>query len=167
MSNGSTRQRKYLVGIGSNIDANKNVPLALEKLRPHVSQCVLSRAIQTEPVGIVSDHKFLNMIAYLECELDPIMLKGIFNGIEADLGRDRSDPLRKVKDRTIDLDILIEINTDDDWLKGVAEAPDYCRLILFELLASLPHYFSSLDSVTVPLQITSARYGYQPASLPT
>ena len=166
MSNESTRQRKYLIGIGSNIDANKNIPLALERLRSHVSHCVLSRAIQTGPVGFISDLKFLNMIAYLECERDPIALKELFNGIEAQLGRDRSDPLRKVKNRTIDLDILIEINADEDWLKGISEAPDYCRLILFELLVSLPHHFSSLDNVTVPIQVDSGRYGHQPTSFP-
>lgn len=166
MSNVSTGQRKYVIGIGSNIDADRNVPLAIEKLRPNITQCILSRAIQTEPVGIISDHKFLNMIAYLESDLDPTALKAFFNRVEAELGRDRSDPLSKVKDRPIDLDILSEVRTDDDWLKTIVEIPDYCRLILLELFVNLPHHLSHLESVTLPLQVGAIQCGHQPTSFP-
>ena len=142
------------------------MPLAIGKLRPNITQCILSRAIQTEPVGIVSDRKFLNMIAYLESDLDPTALKAFFNRIEAELGRDRSDPLRKVKDRTIDLDILGEVRTEEDWFKMMIEVPDYCRLIFLELFVSLPNHVSSLERVTLPLQIGALQCGHQPISLP-
>jgi 2-amino-4-hydroxy-6-hydroxymethyldihydropteridine diphosphokinase len=49
---------------------------------------------------------FLNLVIFIETDLSEPQLKEICNRIELSLGRDRTDPERKVKDRCADLDIL-------------------------------------------------------------
>ncbi len=129
--------RKYLVGVGSNVEPQANVVLAIKKVLPLSKVCIISRIIQTEPIDMLSDHKFLNLVMYLETEYTPQALQQAFNTLETDLGRDRSDPLRKVKDRPIDLDIMTEITASSSWLAQVKEAPEFFQPILIELLRGL------------------------------
>ena len=94
-----------LIGIGSNVNPEDNLHLALVRLSEQVSIQQLASIWQTPAVG--SDGPdYLNSAVLIESFLDLDHLKHhILSGIEHDLGRLRSDD--KSADRTIDLDILM------------------------------------------------------------
>lgn len=156
---------RYLISIGSNLDPEHNIPAALQQVWPQVSACVLSRIIATEPVGMVSNHRFLNLVAYLETPLSADRLKQVFNQVELALGRDRTDPLRKIKDRPIDLDIMAEVERLEDCWMAVATAPAYCQAILVELLAYLLDHPAALVVQTRTITIGSDQFGAGPKIL--
>lgn len=162
---GGARQRRYLIGVGSNIAPRVNVPKALEILRTQAQKCISSRAIETEPVGMVSEHTFCNLVLYIEIDLDPIALKTWFNTIEGTMGRDRSDPNCKIKDRPIDLDILKEIHSVDDYYEALIESPDYCRSILHELLGSLLYPAPQTADDGLALSIGNLQFGTTPRDI--
>jgi len=156
---------RYLISIGSNLDPARNVPVALEQVLAQAGRCVLSRAIETEPVGMTSQYNFLNLMAYLETSLDPVALKDAFNAIETELGRDRSDPQRKVKDRPVDLDILTPVTSLQDCLTAVADCPAYGRAILFELLDVLLWDRDARVHHTQPFTLGDRTVGAAPVAL--
>jgi pteridine reductase len=99
----------YFVGLGSNLEPATNLPRAIERLTRFAGGIDVSRVVQTSPVDLQSSRQFLNAVAYLETDLDYVKLKAQLNSIETELGRNRADPDRARKDRTIDLDILLQI----------------------------------------------------------
>lgn len=96
----------YYLGLGSNIDPYTNVPRMLEALQMISPELAISSIIYTQPKGIVTQKRFLNLAARIQSDLSPEALKARFNTIETVMGRDRSDPNRSFKDRTADIDIL-------------------------------------------------------------
>lgn len=96
----------YIIGLGSNIQPVENMALMVKALLPNIDRITLSRVLTTPPVGMNSHQHFLNAVAYIESTLTPDQLKSITNQIEAEMGRDRSDPDKKQKDRPADIDIL-------------------------------------------------------------
>ncbi len=127
----------FLIGVGSNIKPYKNIELALKELLLLSNTFVLSPMMQTEPVGMQSKHKFLNFVIYFPSDLKSSELKEYFNTIETKLGRDRSDPLCKIKDRPIDLDIIIEVSDKTDWLGVIKKSENYYQAPMQALLQSL------------------------------
>ena len=63
-----------------------------------------SSVYETEPVGMVSEHLFLNMVIDLETALRPPELFPLLKSIERKLGR---RPGSHMTDREIDIDILL------------------------------------------------------------
>ena len=49
-----------IIGIGSNIEANKNIPKMLELLNKQVEIIKFSSFIQTKPIGITNQPDFTN-----------------------------------------------------------------------------------------------------------
>ncbi len=96
----------YYLGLGSNIEPRINVPRMLEALQALSPELAISSIISTQPKGMVTQKRFLNLAARIQSELSPKALKAQFNAIETAMGRDRSDPDRSYKDRTADIDIL-------------------------------------------------------------
>ena len=82
----------------------------------------VSPVYETEPVGPISQGRFLNAVAELDSGLNPPDLLKALLGIESDCGRRPSSRRPKGGPRTLDLDLLLY----DD---RVVEAPDL----------SLPH----------------------------
>lgn len=62
----------------------------------------LSSPYRSEPVGVETDHWFVNAVGAIETKLPPDELLNRMLAIERELGRDRSKGI----DRTIDLDLL-------------------------------------------------------------
>lgn len=94
----------YLL-LGSNIDPEKNILLALEYLNRNFRLIEVSHTWQTRPVGS-SAGDFLNTAVKLETTLDAYTLKeNCLCHIEEVLGRVRQED--KNAPRTIDLDIVI------------------------------------------------------------
>src|SRR5471030_2167107 len=97
----------HFIGIGSNIGAEVHVSQAIRGLLAVSQELTLSRVLTTQPMGIASRSPFLNAVAYLRNDLSAHELKKHLNMVEGQLGRDRSDPERGKKDRSIDLDVLL------------------------------------------------------------
>ncbi len=96
----------YLGSIGSNLQPAHHVPWVVRELVELAGVLRLSPVIVTEPAAMQSCHRFANALFIFESPLLPTELKAHFNALEAEHGRDRSDPARSVKDRTLDLDLL-------------------------------------------------------------
>ncbi len=104
-----------VIGIGSNIDAEKNIPKMLDILKLHVEVVKVSSFIVTKPIGITNQPDFTNGAVKVKTNLDQENLKSLLKTIEDKLGRDRSVP--KFGPRNIDLDIVVWNGkiVDDDY----------------------------------------------------
>ena len=91
------------VSLGSNIDAERHLQLAVQALHQHYAPLTLSPVYQTEAVGFDGDD-FLNMVASFESDEQPHALGKALKSIEDDIGRDRDQP--RFSARVIDLDLL-------------------------------------------------------------
>lgn len=102
--------RVYL-GIGSNVDAERNVTGGIRALREAFENVELSPAYRTRAVGFEGDD-FINLVAECSTAMQPLELKAWLNALENRYGRARDVP--KFSDRTLDIDILL---WDDLWLR--------------------------------------------------
>ncbi|UXD88054.1 2-amino-4-hydroxy-6-hydroxymethyldihydropteridine diphosphokinase [Thalassolituus hydrocarboniclasticus] len=98
--------RFYLLGLGSNIDPEQHMLQAREALASLGTLCAQSPVLRSAPVGDTFHFEFKNQLLILSSELLPGPLKQRLQKIEVDLGREPKNPSRKIKDRTIDIDIL-------------------------------------------------------------
>lgn len=95
---------RVYISIGSNIDAENNVRLAIHALQEHYGKLILSSVYESEAVGFEGDN-FLNLVAGLNTEEDVHTVAATLRKIEDDNGRDRSGP--RFSPRTVDLDLLL------------------------------------------------------------
>jgi 2-amino-4-hydroxy-6-hydroxymethyldihydropteridine diphosphokinase len=109
----------YLCSIGSNLDPALHVSQVVAELLARFGRLHLSSVIQTKPVGMHSRHDFLNCLFVVQSDLSPVQLKAEFVTMELAHGRDRSNPLCKVADRPLDIDILACGERDDFAEAGV------------------------------------------------
>jgi 2-amino-4-hydroxy-6-hydroxymethyldihydropteridine diphosphokinase len=96
------------LGLGANLgDREATIRLALARLKAHDGIDVqrVSRLRETDPVGYEDQPRFLNGVARLQTELEPLELLSVLLDLERDLGRTRHGP--RLGPRTIDLDILL------------------------------------------------------------
>ena len=139
----------YLIGIGSNLSPHHNIAHIIENLLQHFSELSLSRVLHIPPVGMNSQHDFLNMAVFIETDIAQTELKALCNDLETQLGRDRDDPASKIKDRPADLDILFHITHEDDFRRPANSITDEYFLypVIDELLAYLSNRpFRSLQA---------------------
>lgn len=95
---------KVYISIGSNIDAEKNIRLAIHALQEHYGKLILSSVYESEAVGFKGDN-FLNLVVGLKTEEDVYTVAASLRKIEDEHGRDRSGP--RFSPRTVDLDLLL------------------------------------------------------------
>jgi len=103
----TNKNNKYtaLIGIGSNIDPEKNIRLAVRRLSREVDILSCSRVWQNPAVGSTGPD-YLNAALLVESEMGCHELKhDILLPLESNLNRVRTS--NKNADRTIDLDILL------------------------------------------------------------
>jgi len=94
------------VSVGSNIDPETNVRLALLRLRQEVSLWSISTVYRTAPLGPEGQAPYYNCVVKLETSIPPLDLKlRVLRGIEAALGRVRTSD--RYAARTIDLDLVL------------------------------------------------------------
>lgn len=96
----------FYLSLGSNVDAESSSVTMLRMLCEHFGHLAVFPFRYTEPEGIDSDRDFVNSLVILWCDQPKIRVKQTLNQIEVTMGRDRSDPLRSVKARCADIDIL-------------------------------------------------------------
>lgn len=94
-----------IVGIGSNIDAERNVSAAKRMLGGKLNVLGESEFVRTRPIGPLQQQDFLNGSLLVKTRLGRKQLKTLLKGVEIALGRgvkkDRYGP------RKMDLDILV------------------------------------------------------------
>ncbi len=103
-----------IIGIGSNIDAEKNIRKMFEILKNKVEIVQISSMVQTKAIGNINQADFTNGAVKIKTPLAQKELNELLKSIEDEVGRDRSLP--KFGPRTIDLDIVVwngEIVDDD------------------------------------------------------
>lgn len=127
----------YFIGLGSNIEPQRNIIRMLGALRAIAPALAIGRVVETAPVA-VAGAAFLNVPVGLRCDLPAQELKARLNAIEAALGRDRSDPQSKTKSRPADLDILLWLADDATSVPAdLLPREPYMRPMLLELLRFL------------------------------
>jgi len=94
------------VAIGSNIEAEKHIPAALELLREEATVLSVSRMYQSAAVGRPEQADYRNGVVAIETSLIPLLFRDqVLRPIEASLGRIRSGDAYAA--RTIDLDLIV------------------------------------------------------------
>lgn len=117
-----------IIGIGSNIDAEKNIPKAIRILTHDVHVLQTSTMLKTKPIGFTQQHDFTNGAVKIETKWSLKELNNYLKKVEDQLGRDRSQI--KFGPRTIDLDIMI-------WNNKVVDQDYYTRDFLRQSAAEL------------------------------
>ena len=97
------------VGLGSNLgDSAIQLAAAWQVLgeKPGICCRQLSSPYSTSPVGMESEHPFVNAVGCLAVELEPLALLDHLLAIETEFGRRRTAGAVGYQDRTLDLDLL-------------------------------------------------------------
>lgn len=98
---------RVFICLGSNIDAERNLPAAVRLLGQYGTVTAASTVYETLPVGFTDQANFLNAAVLLETDrsLDEV-LSEVVPAVESALGRVR-DPANPNGPRTIDLDVSL------------------------------------------------------------
>jgi 2-amino-4-hydroxy-6-hydroxymethyldihydropteridine diphosphokinase len=97
------------IGLGSNLgDREVTIRAAVEALgaEPGIAVAAISALIDTEPVGVVDQPRFLNGVAALDSELSARGLLAVLLDVERRFGRRRNASVPQGP-RTLDLDLLL------------------------------------------------------------
>jgi len=96
-------KNKVIIGLGSNIDPERNLTKARAFLEAQFSILGHSQIQETTPIGVPAQNNFLNGAMLMETTLDPEAFKTELRTIEDQLDRQRDN---SDAPRTIDLDIV-------------------------------------------------------------
>jgi 2-amino-4-hydroxy-6-hydroxymethyldihydropteridine diphosphokinase len=129
-----TPELQYYLGLGSNIEPEKNLPRSLDLLRQYAPIYAFSAIWETPSIGEAGPN-FLNAVVHIGSDLQPERLKyQVLRPVEAQLGRVRTSD--KYAPRPIDIDILVvnrKVYSEDVWNYAYLAVP------LAELLPNLTH----------------------------
>jgi 2-amino-4-hydroxy-6-hydroxymethyldihydropteridine diphosphokinase len=130
------------LALGSNIEPEKNLPLAIARIDVIGHQLAVSNVYQNPAIGPQPRPDFLNAAVLVESELSPLEIRGQLRDIEAELGRVRSDD--KYAPRTIDLDLCLLGSTILNTPELVLPDPDlltraFLAVTMAELAPGFPH----------------------------
>ena len=92
------------LGLGSNIDAGKNLRLAVSELRSLFGDLTVSPVYRSAPLGF-EGHDFLNLVVALTTDRPPLEVLAEIERIHAKAGRSRGPD--KFSSRPLDIDLLL------------------------------------------------------------
>lgn len=95
---------KVYIGIGSNVDRERNIRTGISELRGHFGELTLSPVYESQAVGFDGDN-FYNLVAGFDTALTPEQLLEELHAIEALCHRVRVGS--RYGSRTLDLDLLL------------------------------------------------------------
>jgi 2-amino-4-hydroxy-6-hydroxymethyldihydropteridine diphosphokinase len=121
---------KVVIAIGSNIDAEENIPAAINLLAEKAVIIKQASMLKTAPIGITNQPVFTNSAVLVETHLPQSELNQLLKQIENQLGRDRTAP--KFGPRKIDLDILM---FNDEIVDPDYFSRDFLRQLASELIS--------------------------------
>ena len=113
---------KYFLSLGSNIEPRKNLDLAISALGALLDEMHCSSTHQTIAEGFEGED-FLNLVISGNSPLSFESLNKKLKSIEDKAGRDREAP--KFSARTLDIDIVLQINDEDEILFESDEIAKY------------------------------------------
>lgn len=94
-----------IIGIGSNIDAERNIAQALQLIGKSCTILQTSSMQKTKPIGYTAQNDFTNGAVKIETNWSQQELNLYLKDVEDQLGRDRTQ--HKYGPRTIDLDLMV------------------------------------------------------------
>ena len=102
---GSVELPAAYLSLGSNLGGREaNIRKALELLAAHARLIRVSSLYETTPVGVTDQSDFINAVAFIETDLEPISLLHTVLEMENEMGRVRNFHWGP---RVIDIDILL------------------------------------------------------------
>ena len=124
------------VSIGSNIDREKNIALALVLLSKQYGAIEQSSVYESDAVGFDSE-PFYNLVVGFHTEDSPQELQARLHAIEAESGRVRTSTLSA---RTLDLDLLLydDLVIDTDGLALPRDDVTRYAFVLYPLVELAP-----------------------------
>ena len=96
---------RAVIGIGSNIEPERNVAAAVDRIAADHELLARSRFVMTKPVGPPGQAEFLNGAILIRTGLSRSELRAYLRRVEKDSGRVRTSD--RYAPRPIDLDILV------------------------------------------------------------
>ena len=100
-----TLPEQAFIALGSNIEPENFIPLAIARLEVLGQVLAVSDVYQNPSLGPHPQPDFLNAAALVESEFPPLEIRSLLRDIEAELERMRSED--KYAPRTIDLDLCL------------------------------------------------------------
>ena len=113
---------KYYLSLGSNINPESNLDLAISALNQILTETERSSIYKTQAEGFEGDD-FLNLIFSGVSSLAFEDLNKKLKDIEDSSGRDRN--AQKFSSRTLDIDIVLQLNDDEEILFESDEIAKY------------------------------------------
>ena len=113
---------KYYLSLGSNINPKSNLELAISALKKILTETECSSIYQTQAEGFEGDD-FLNLIFSGVSSLAFEDLNKKLKDIEDSSGRDRN--AQKFSSRTLDIDIVLQLNDEEEILFESDEIAKY------------------------------------------
>ena len=113
---------KYYLSLGSNINPESNLQLAISALNKILTETECSSIYQTQAEGFEGDD-FLNLIFSGVSSLAFEDLNKKLKDIEDSSGRDRN--AKKFSSRTLDIDIVLQLNDEEEILFESDEIAKY------------------------------------------
>ena len=102
---------KYYLSLGSNINPESNLDLAISALNQILTETERSSIYKTQAEGFEGDD-FLNLVISGESNNSFEEINNKLKSIEDDAGRDRDAP--KFSSRTLDIDIILQIDKNEE-----------------------------------------------------
>ena len=113
---------RYFLSFGSNINAQKNIEFAVSELSEIFSDLNSSSIHKTKAEGFEGED-FLNSVISGTCQFSFDALNKKLKEIENAAGRDRNAP--KFSARTLDIDIVLQLDEDDEIIYESEEITQY------------------------------------------
>ena len=113
---------KYYLSLGSNINPESNLELAISALNQILTETERSSIYKTQAEGFEGDD-FLNLIFSGVSSLAFEDLNNKLKDIEDSSGRDRN--AQKFSSRTLDIDIVLQLNDEEEILFESDEIAKY------------------------------------------
>lgn len=95
---------QVFLGLGSNIDAERNLKLGVAELRRRFGDLTVSKVYRSKPVGFDGE-EFLNLVAGLETDATPEEIEASIEEIHTLAGRQRGG--ERYSSRSLDIDLLL------------------------------------------------------------
>lgn len=131
--------QKVYFSFGSNIEPLVNLKKGLEALERRFGTLSLSHLYETSPVGGKKGQApFLNLVASVDTEMDPISIRRWIAAVERKNGRKRTKD--RNGSRTLDIDLVLWKNASGDFGDFTLPHPDIVQkaFVLFPLLEIAP-----------------------------
>lgn len=98
---------KVYLGLGSNVDAARNLRLGVNELRSRYGELEISPVYRSRAVGFDGDD-FLNLVIALDTDATPADIHDEIERIHTLAGRERGE--ERYASRTLDIDLLLHGN---------------------------------------------------------